>query len=733
MIAKVIIDISTGGIDRTFDYLIPPQFGDVFGYRVAVPFAEKYLVGFVIGVSENSDYDPDKLKEVIDVLDDYPILSREHCEIMDYLRRRFNLRYIDIIRLFMPSAMRKNGMSDKKIAMISLNTLIPHEVLIASCGRSQKRKDIVEYLREGRVAEITLLNKLFGNENVKYMIAHNLVEVTDSTVRRAPHGMTSEKKNVNLTNSQRAAVDAIVDGAPNTYLLFGVTGSGKTEVYLNCIRKVLAKGKSVIVLAPEISLTPQLLSRFRSEFGDDAVAMQHSGLNDRERYDEWRRIYTGEARVVIGARSAVFAPVRNLGLIVVDEEHDGSYSSESNPRYSAIDVARFRAMINDCSCVLGSATPKLESYRLALAGEYKLLNLPERAGSAGLPSFSIVDMTEEVMRGNMGVLSMLLIKELRDCLSRGEQAMVFLNRRGYASFVRCRKCGYIPKCEDCDVSLTYHAEDDRLKCHYCNRRYKMPEKCPACGGSNLKYGRIGTERVVQEIAKLFPDITLLRMDNDTTGEKDAYLKILSAFREHKADVLVGTQMIAKGHDFPNVTLVGVVDADVNLYAADYRSSERTYQLITQVAGRAGRAEKSGKVVIQTYFPRHYVFRYAINNDYVGFYKREINIRETAAYPPFTGIIRILVTSMDEDVAMNDTRVMYEQCKVLKDKKADAFVYLQAMRSPLARMEKKFRYQILMRVRERFKDEIAQDIFGIAGEKHNKNSNVFVELDPQNLS
>lgn len=404
-------------------------------------------------------------------------------------------------------------------------------------------------------------------------------------------------------------------------MLHGVTGSGKTEVYMHCIEDALSKNKTAIMLVPEISLTPQVFLQFKERFGDK-VAILHSGLSQGERFDEWRRLRSGEATVAVGARSAIFAPLENLGVIIIDEEHDGSYVSEGNPRYDTVEIAGFRAGYNSCPLVLGSATPSVESYYKAEKGEYKLLELPHRINNLLLPEMEVVDMSRELRAGNRDVFSTSLKDALRKTIAAKEQAIIFLNRRGFASFVMCKDCGFILKCKDCDVSLTYHKEDNQLKCHYCGKRYEMIDRCPICHGTNIRQGRIGTERVVEEVRKVLPEARVLRMDNDTTSEKGAHQRILSAFSKGEADVLVGTQMIAKGHDFQNVTLVGILDADFSLYLSDYRSNERTFQLITQVAGRAGRAGKSGKVIIQTYTPRHYVFRYAASYDYKNFYLKE---------------------------------------------------------------------------------------------------------------
>ena len=440
---------------------------------------------------------------------------------------------------------------------------------------------------------------------------------------------------------------------------------------------------------------------------------------------------TGKAHIAIGARSAIFAPLSNIGAIIIDEEHDTSYLSESNPRYDTKRVAQFRAQANDGVLVLGSATPDMETYLKATEGKYHLITLKNRISKHALPEMEIVDMTQEFRMGNRSLFSLPLQEALKDTIARGEQAMLFLNRRGFASFIKCKECGYIAKCEDCDISLTYHKEDNELKCHYCGRRYHALTKCPNCGSDQIKQGRIGTEKVVDELKKLIPGVRVLRMDNDTTVRKDSYFKILSAFGNKEADVLVGTQMIAKGHDFGNVTLVGILEADAALYFSDYRSSERTFQLITQVAGRAGRAEKEGRVILQTYAPKHYVFRFGKNYDYIGFWKKEINTRMVTKFPPFTKVVRVLCTAVNEQDVVDTTRNIYKAIQQV-EKDNGKFVYLGASKSPVTKMNGLCRYQILMRVVPDEFERIIEQIYAITDENRSKKCNVFVEINPQSM-
>ena len=478
------------------------------------------------------------------------------------------------------------------------------------------------------------------------------------------------------------------------------------------------------------SLTPQVLANFKARFGEE-VALIHSGLSAGERFDEWRRIFFGEAKVVVGARSAIFTPLENLGIIIIDEEHEQSYISESNPRYATHEIAEFRRKYNNSILVLGSATPSIESYAKALDGEYTLVEMPVRVNGMEMPKIVVVDMLNELRHGNSEIFSIPLLAELGSVVERKKQAMIFINRRGFSSFQRCRECGYVAKCRDCDVSLVYHHYENKLKCHYCGKRYKALDICPSCGSRNIKQGAIGTERVVEELKRFFPDVTIFRMDNDTTSTKGAHRSILSQFRETKPAILVGTQMIAKGHDFEDVILVGIVDADQSLYQSDYRSIERTFQLITQVSGRAGRSKDQGKVILQTYSPRHYVYHYAQNYDFKGFFKKEANLRKVTNFPPYTKVLRILFSHEDENIVANEIKVCYNNVQKVKEKFKDDFIYLDVMKSPLNRIKTKYRYQILMRFKLAHAEEIEKELFACVDKK--AKSSVFFEINPQNLS
>ena len=727
MIAEVVVDVATSTTDKVFDYNIPCDMSVEVGDRVKVPFGNRNVEGFVTEVKASSTVDIAKLKNISSKMDTQPLLTQNMLRLCFFMKKKFYLRLIDVINLFLPQYVR-NGKS-KQVEYVSLNV----DDIPNLSNKATKQLELILRLRECGSLKKSDVAKEFGQSALNTLIKKNYVKVVSQDERRTPqNNFTVAQKNITLNPTQQKAVDTITSSKYATFLLHGVTGSGKTEVYINCIRNALKQGKTAIMLVPEISLTPQMFARFRNAFGD-TVAILHSNLSSGERFDEWQRLKNGQAKIAIGARSCIFAPLENIGLIVVDEEHDSSYYSESNPRYHTHEVARYLAYLNNCPLILGSATPSIESSYLASIGEYRKIILPNRANQKELPVIEVVDMLSEIRNGNTGIFSHKFLGELDHCISQGKQAMIFINRRGFSSFVMCRNCGYVPKCEDCDVSLVYHKEDNLLKCHYCNRRYKMLSRCPKCGSVSLRTGAVGTEQVVEELKKL-TDVPVFRLDNDTTQNKSAYVNILQQFNSTKPAILVGTQMIAKGHDFEGVSLVGIVDADVSLHFSDYRAIERTFQLITQVSGRAGRSAGEGKVVLQTYYPKHFAYRCAVDYNYDAFFKRELSLRETTHFPPFVTMLRVLVTSENEQKAQDTLQNIYSEIKGLKDNKYTSdFVYLSAMRCPKKRLQKNFRYQIMIRLYRKSEDVIIPQIYSICDSQKKNQVSIFVELDPQNLS
>ncbi len=731
MIAKVIVDILNSEVDRIFDYIADDDI--VAGDRVLVPFGNRTIEGYVLNLSEESDLDSSKLKKIIRKMDDFPIIKPELITLASDLKDKFHLRMIDGVRLVVPAQVRNGKVGSIEMKLLSLNSdeNLVSEYFKKIRANAKNEIGIITYLQGVAKESFTSLSKKFSNSTVNKLIKNGILIESRVKVNRKVYDLAQETNKVALSPTQSKVVSTVCESVDN-YLLHGVTGSGKTEVYLNIIEKMLEQGKTAIMLVPEISLTPQMIRIFTGRFGE-TVAVLHSGLSAGEKFDEWHRLYNGEAKIAIGARSAIFAPLDNLGVIIIDEQHDSSYVSDSNPRYNTFDVARLRAKYNNCGLVLGSATPSIETYYMAKTSGLKLLEMPERINKKPMPEIQIVDMCQEFRSGNKTPFSNELMLKLSETIEDNKQAILFINRRGFSSFVMCRDCGHIPECESCDVSLTYHKEDDMLKCHYCGKRYRMLTACPKCKSTNLKYGGVGTEQVCEQLRELFPNTPIFRMDNDTTQNKNSHAKILSDFASHKPSILVGTQMIAKGHDFPEVNLVGILDADLSLYFSDFRASEKTFQLITQVAGRAGRSKIEGHVVLQTYFPKNYVYTLCAKYDYLKFYDKEINLRETTNFPPFATIIRILNTSENDNKARNLTHDMFQSLKQLRVKYGTDFYFMEAMKSPVTKIKGKFRYQILLRFSKSKENEILEEIYGVLNDNKNKLVTTFVELNPLSLS
>ena len=728
MYAQVIVDILNSNVDKIYDYKLDEHSITSIGSRVLVPFAGRNVEGYIVSISPTTSYDQAKIKNIIKFLDKEPLLNEKIIKLAFYMKKRFNIRVADAIRLCLPPQVRSD-MGAKEQIIVRLKENINLSSIRAN---ATQQIALIKYLHEVGSADKVELVKKFGLPAFKKLDSYDFFETQSQQKFSEPINKFSvEKKVINLTDLQKNAVNEILCDRNSIFLLHGVTGSGKTEIYLNCIEQVLKEDKTAIMLVPEISLTPQMLGRFRNRFGDN-VALLHSMLSPRQRFDEWYRLKTGKAKIALGARSCIFAPLDNIGLIIIDEEHDTSYFSESNPRYYTHEVAKYLAKLYDCPLILGSATPSIESYYNVKIGNYKLIELPNRANSSELPKIQIVDMLSEIRNGNSGIFSTAFLSALDECISNKKQAMIFINRRGYSSFVMCRECGYVPKCEDCDVSLVYHKDENMLKCHYCSKRYKALDKCPNCGSDSIRFGAVGTQRIVDELQKLYSNVKILRLDNDATSQKDSYINILQEFNTTTPAILVGTQMIAKGHDFNNVTLVGIIDADLSLHFSDFRATERTFQLITQVAGRAGRSKYEGKVILQTYYPKHYVYRCVANYDYKRFFDKEISLRETTHFPPFAKIVRVLITSLNDEKAYKITKDIYNKINLIKKDYTNDFIYLQAMKCPKKRIQKKYRYEVLMRIFNKNYVDIIDRIYKVT-QNTIKDVSIFVEENPQVLS
>lgn len=718
-------------VDKVFDYEIPSSLADVgVGYRVKVPFGNRQIEGYIVGIKDSTDCPKDKLKSISTQIDKYPLIKPELISLMHYMKDKLYLRLIDGIRLAVPNQIRSN-IKDKIERVLTLNDKIVPEYL---AGLSKRQKNIplaIEFMRGVPEANYTKLSGQFGNTAINKLIADGVLLETKKKINRLKHGKKSLDRH-SLTDLQKNAVKSIFKSTDKPIVLFGVTGSGKTEVYMNVIEKVLESGKTALMLVPEISLTPQMARVFNARFGE-SVAVLHSALSAGEKHDEWYRIYNGEARIVVGARSAIFAPLENIGVIIIDEEHDGSYLSDSNPRYFTHDIASFRARQNNCTLVLGSATPSIETFYKAKTGEYNLFEMPVRVNRKPMPNIEIIDMCQEFKLGNTKMLSTRLLEKLHETIENGNQAILFINRRGFSSYLMCRECSYIPKCTDCDASLVYHKKEEMLKCHYCGKKFRALTKCPECGSDSIKLGAVGTQQIIELLEEQFPNIPLFRLDNDSVTSKDAYSKILGEFGATKPSILVGTQMVTKGHDFPSVTLVGVIDADISLFNYSYKASETTFQLMTQVAGRAGRQEDEGYVVLQTYVPRNPVYLTCANYDYLKFYDKEINLRETTKFPPFAKIVRILLTSEDENIVKDVTHKLIMKLKEFRIEYGRDFFFLEAMKSPVSKIKNKHRFQIVLRYLNSIDDEVLDKIYKLLDEFKTKKLSVFVENNPISLS
>ena len=699
--ARIIVEVAR---NREFDYRIPEHLRATvhIGSQVVVPFGKSEACGYVVARPAASTHG--QLKEIRDVVGHKAIVSENMLKLARWMADYYLAPVEIAVRTVLPSAVRKKGAAfQERLQVVLAEKSHDAAAVLELHRRAPKQAAALDLLLGGGPA---FLNHLAHAAQTTPAAIHGLeakgfVQVVKEKVARDPlsNQLILHTEAPPLMPQQEDALTLIRQSietlTPPVVLLFGVTGSGKTEVYLQAIKHTLARGQDAIVLVPEIALTPQTIERFRGRFGDD-VAVLHSRLSQGERHDEWHRIHDGLARIVIGPRSAVFAPLHKLGLIVVDEEHEPSYKQEEAPRYNARDVAVVRGKLDRCAVVLGSATPALESFANVRRGKYALAEMPARVDHRQMPVMRVMDMRIEAEReGHINVFSRDLIEAIRVRIERAEQTMLFLNRRGYASQLICPKCGFVAQCRSCSVAMTYHKSTDQLLCHICGAHQRVPERCPApgCGDPAFKYAGLGTQRVEVILNKLFPNARITRMDSDTTTQKGSHRRILGDFRAGKIDVLVGTQMIAKGLDFPNVTLVGVVFADMSLHKPDFRAAERTFQLLTQVAGRAGRGDIKGEVIVQTYTPFHPAIQAARRLDYAGFMDQELEARRELSYPPFAHLTLLTLKGPSEQ------RLQFAGEQFIKQlqPQLDARVILTGpMPAPLARAKGLFRFQILLR-------------------------------------
>lgn len=693
MVCECLVELEHVFIDKTFTYKINKEQLPLLkvGMRVVVPFGKQTLEGFVLKIYENKDVSlENKLKEIISIVDTYPILNEELLTLGKYISKTTLCSLMTSYQAMLPKALKakkKVNMTPKYDTYICINYGMYNNDI--KFNASQEK--ILELLKENKKVKKEVLNKI-SVSSVNTLLKKNiLLEEKEENYRY--NLINEEKIKFNLNEEQQKVYKEIFNfiNTNETFLLYGVTGSGKTNVYMKVIEDVIKNNKTAILLVPEISLTPQIIKRFTSYFSN--IAVLHSGLSDGEKYDEWRKINEGKVNIVIGARSAIFAPLKNIGVIIIDEEHSQTYKQENNPRYNAIDIAKERCKYHNCPLILGSATPSLESFARAKKKVYKLLELKNRYNNNTMPKVEIIDMNKEFKKAS-GYFSNTLIDQIKETLERKEQVILFLNRRGYSSFLTCSSCGYVEKCPNCDISLTYHKSSNMLRCHYCGYATKRKKLCPKCQEEFKDYG-IGTEKVEEELKSLIKDAKIIRMDVDTTTTKNAHSKIINSFLEEKYNILVGTQMIAKGLDFPNVTLVGVLNADIGLNFPDFRSSETTFSLLNQVLGRSGRGNKEGKVLIQTFNPEHYAIAYTKNHDYLGFYNEEMKIRKILKYPPYYYICSIKIISKDYNLASKSS---YDVVNYLKQNIKNEIILGPSVCN-VFKLNNNYRFQIIIKYKD----------------------------------
>ena len=729
-------------IDKPYDYILPEQFGDVRpGTRVLVPFGKGNRRTEAIVLSVETGSVREKLKSVEALLDDEPILSPEQLKLALWMRERFFCTVYDAVRAMLPAGLwYKEGrkpVSEKtfRLASLAIDSEDAASIAAGKRLRAPVQANVLELLAVAGPMPVKEIYDFTGASaaTISALEKGGLIEISLEQVYRSPMELSEVTgEEINLTDSQQAAFsglkELLLSGEANAALLYGVTGSGKTAVYIKLIAEAMKDGRGTIVLVPEIALTPQLVKIFSSYFGD-RVAVLHSSLGTGERYDEWKRIRDGKVSVVVGTRSAVFAPVKDLGLIIIDEEQEHSFKSENTPRYHARDVAKYRCVQDKALLLLGSATPSIESMYSAREGKYKLFTLPGRYNEHELPEVYIADMREELKRENPGPLSGLLLGELEKNIARGEQSILFINRRGASHLVLCPDCGFTFECPNCSVHSTYHSVNRRLMCHYCGYSRPLPDRCPECGGK-LSHVGAGTQRIEEELHERFPDVPVLRMDMDTVSKKNSHEQILREFHDKNVPILVGTQMVTKGLDFENVTLVGVISADQSLYVNDYRAGERSFSLMTQVVGRAGRGSKPGRAVIQTYTPSNEIVSLAAAQDYMGFYEKEILTRRLQDSPPFKELISILVTGTDEDAVRMGIKRMYSSLVYHLGDVEDLRIIGPAP-APVVKVKGRYRYRVSVACRNtrRVRDTVAHLLREFAADKANKGQNVFADLDP----
>lgn len=721
MYINVLIENKVKTNDMTFTYHVPYNLEDnnLIGKRVLVPFAKREIQGFVLSYTNDvsSKYE---IKDIISVLDGIPVLNNELLKLGKYMSEKYLCSLIYCYQVMLPSFFKANH--NTKVSLNTKTYVKLNKEYDVSLIKTEKQRKIIDYIKEKKEV---LKNEIESKSILKKLIDNNIILEYKKEVYRDIN-ISYSKKNIELTKEQLNVSNSIKNNfnKSKTILLYGVTGSGKTEVYIDVVKDVIKNKKTAIILVPEISLTPQITSRFKSVFKDD-IAILHSSLSDGERYDEYRKIKNNEVSVVIGARSAVFAPLENIGIIIIDEEHSESYKQDNNPRYNTLDIARKRGEFHNCPVLIASATPTIESFARAKKGYYEYVELTKRVNEKPMPKVTIVDMKKEVRKNNP-LFSSVLLEKIKNRLEKKEQILLLLNRRGYSNYLTCINCGFTYKCPNCDITLTYHKTSGMLRCHYCGYATNKLEVCPDCKEKSIRQMGTGTEKIEEEIKKIF-NCKVLRMDRDTTGKKGAHDKLIKEFESNNYDILVGTQMISKGLNFPNVTLVGVISADQSLNIPNYKSSENTYSLLDQVIGRAGRHDKAGEAVIQTFNENHYSIICASKHDYVGFYNIEMQIRKKLNYPPYCFICLIKITSKDFNYGINEAKKI---SIYLKNNLKSTIVLGPSMANVL-RINNNYNFQVILKYK---RDDSLYNVLNDLIKIYEGNSKIKVELDfnPINL-
>ena len=744
MFAEVIINSNAKALNKTFDYIVPTELEkDIkVGSRVFVPFGNgsKTDDGFVINLKDNSEF---ANKEIIKIeIDDS--LNEFKINLARLMARKYFCNISECIRLMLPPGTSSkdiaNRMKDKKGNFIYLNkNIIEIQELIESKKiKSEKHIRVLNFLEKNDgiyKSDLELLADV-SSSILKTLEKNGYIKIEEEKLERNPFIGKNVKhdNNKTLTDEQKICFNSINKSIENNTfsnnLIYGITGSGKTDIYLQLIKEALNKNKSAIVLVPEISLTPQMVDRFLARFGEENIAILHSKLSNGERYDEWNKIKNSNNIIVIGARSAIFAPVNNLGIIIIDEEHDSSYKSDTTPRYNAKDIGKYLAEKNNCPLVLGSATPDINTMYLAKNQKINIFKLTKRANNMNLPNVQVVDMRNELAIGNKSMISLKLQDKIQKNLLNKKQTILFLNRRGYSTFIMCRECGYVAKCKNCNISLTYHRNINKLRCHYCGFETNIIKECPECKSSKVKYFGTGTQKLEDEVHKLFPNSSTIRMDIDTVSKKNSHEIILNKFKNEKIDILIGTQMVVKGHHFPDVTLVGAITADSLLNLEDYRAAEKTFQTLVQVAGRAGR-EENGDVIIQTYNPDHYAIIDSQKQDYNLFYNEEIALRKMLNYPPFCDIIMINFNGTDLNEITKISNLVYKKINIYKENR---LIIYKPVPSPIDKINNKYRWRIIIKCK--LSNKILDIVnLGITDEKITKckNTRIIIDINPNSMS